>query len=469
MNNKSKLKGLVLAICVGLLIWLVPTPPSLDNKAMLLLAIFVSTILAVILNALPMGAATLMGLTVAVVTKTLSFSYAFAGYTNPIVWLILSAFFIAYGFIHTGLGQRIAYFFVAIFGKKTLGLAYGLSFTELLLAPAIPSVTARSGGIVYPITQALCFAFKSNPDNGTQKKLGSYLIIVVFQATVITSAMFLTAMAANPLAAKFAGDLGIHITWALWAKAAIVPGLVSLLVMPWFIFKIYPPQITETPGAVLFAKEKLAQMGPMKRSEILMSIGFFGLLAMWTFGSFFNISATEAALIGLAFLIITGVIKWSELLKLHNAWETFIWFGALIALAQALKDFGLASYFSSKIAELLTNTNLFVATALLFLIYFYIHYFFASSTAHVSALFLPMLMVAVGLGAPKIPTAILFAAGSSLFGGLTHYGIGPAPILFGSNFVPLKDWWKIGFLVSLVNIAIWAGVGFLWWRFLGLY
>jgi DASS family divalent anion:Na+ symporter len=38
----------------------------------------------------------------------------------------------------------MAYYFIRIFGKGPLGLAYGLNIADLLLAPAIPSNTARA-------------------------------------------------------------------------------------------------------------------------------------------------------------------------------------------------------------------------------------------------------------------------------------------------------------------------------------
>lgn len=60
-------------------------------------------------------------------------------------WLIAIAYFLAGGFIKSGLGNRIAYTIVKAFGKTTLGLTYSLVFAEALLSPAIPSVAARAG------------------------------------------------------------------------------------------------------------------------------------------------------------------------------------------------------------------------------------------------------------------------------------------------------------------------------------
>jgi hypothetical protein len=96
-------------------------------------------------------------------------------------WLIAIAYFLAGGFIKSGLGNRIAYLIVGALGKTTLGLTYALVFAEALLSPAIPSVAARAGGIFFPLAKALCLACGSDPEKGTAKKMGAYVMTTCFQ------------------------------------------------------------------------------------------------------------------------------------------------------------------------------------------------------------------------------------------------------------------------------------------------
>jgi DASS family divalent anion:Na+ symporter len=252
---------LLLTILVGAAIWLSPHPESLDPRAWQLLAIFVATIVGVVARPLPMGAVALLGVVTTVLTGTLSITEALSGFGNRVIWLIVVAFLIARGFIKTGLSMRIAYGFVALLGRRTLGLGYGLVATDLVLAPAIPSNTARAGGVVFPILLSLARVYGSRPDDGSARRIGAFLTKTAYQGTVITSAMFLTAMAANPLAAELAGDLGVEITWGRWALAALVPGLVSLVVVPLVIYRLYPPEIKETPEAAQMARAELKRMG----------------------------------------------------------------------------------------------------------------------------------------------------------------------------------------------------------------
>lgn len=91
---------------------------------------------------------------------------------------------------------------------------------------------------------------------------------VCFQATTISSAMFITAMAANPLAVNLAADaIGITISWGTWALAGIVPGLFALLTMPLLMYIIYPPEKKDTPDAPKVAEQQLAKLGPMSTDE----------------------------------------------------------------------------------------------------------------------------------------------------------------------------------------------------------
>lgn len=280
--------------------------------------------------------------------------------------------------------------------------------------------------------------------------------------------MFMTAMAANPFAAKLVEKTGVEVTWLSWAIYGLVPGLVNLIVIPLFLLKIAPPSIRDTKDAVIKAKEELKGLGPMQRQERLMGFGFILLMALWILGPLIDISAVLSALVGLTFLLVVGVFSWEQLLKLHSAFETFIWFGALLALAEGLSTSGFTAWFGQRVVDLMGGLPMLIGVGILFLVYFYSHYFFASCTAHAGAMLLPFLQGAMALGAPSLPTALAFLYASSLFGCLTHYGIGPAPILFGSGYVSLTEWWRVGLLMSFVHLGVWALVGALWWGALGI-
>ena len=469
MSDYPRAKDLIPPIVVGLGIWLIPAPETVDPKAWRLLAIFVATIVGLITKPLPMGAVAIVGITVVALTDTLTITEALSGFGNRTIWLIAAAFFISRGFIKTGLGNRIAYFFMASAGTTSLGLAYSLAATDLLLAPIIPSNTARGGGVVFPVMRSIADAYGSDPSDGTARRLGSFLTVTCFQSTVITSAMFFTGSAPNPFAASLAADLGVDITWGGWAMAAIVPGLTSLAIVPWLVSKVYPPEIERTPEAADAAKGELRRMGPLKSSERIM-LGIFSLvLFLWVFGNVLGVHSTTAAFVGLSILLLSGTLTWDDILEEEGAWNTMIWMAALVMMAAKLNEMGLIAWFSESVSALFVGVGWGPAFLGLSLIYFYTHYLFASMTAHVSAMYSAFLALSIALGAPPMLAALVLAFFSNLFGGLTHYSTGPAAVLFGSGYVEMADWWKLGGLISVVNIIVWLGVGGLWWKVLGIW
>lgn len=465
-------KGLGYAVLAGLVIWLAPAPAGVTAQAWHLLSIFIGTIVGIIMQPLPLGAVAMIGLGVAMMTKTLTFAAAFSAFASEIPWLIAIAFFLARGFIKTGLGNRIAYIIVGAFGKSTLGLTYSLVFSEAILAPAIPSLAARAGGIFLPLTKALCVACGSNPENGTEKKMGAYVMTTVFQTSCVTSGMFITAMAANPLSVNLAAAaIGHTISWGEWALAASVPGLICLISVPLLLYVFYPPEVKDSPEAPAKAKEELEKLGPMTSDEKIMA-GALGItVALWIFGSSFGVGAVAAALTGLSILLITGVITWKECLGEGPAWDTLTWFAALIAMASYLNKFGLIPWFSKAVVSVVGGLGLAWQPAFLIvvLLYFYSHYLFASGAAHIGAMYTAFLSVAVACGAPPVVSALVLGIFSNLMGCTTHYGIGSAPPFYGAGYVPLPTWWTIGGLLSVFYISVFLGIGGVWWKICGIW
>ncbi len=457
---------LSIAIIVALVIWLIPAPQGVSAGAWHLLAIFVATVVGIILEPLPMGAVALCGIAAVTLTHTLTLRETLSGFSHPVIWLVVIAFFISRGFIKTGLGSRIAYFFMKLLGRRTIGLGYSLIATDLVIAPAIPSITARAGAVIYPIVRSVAEAFDSRPGDGTERKIGAFLILNSFYGNLVTSAMFLTAMAANPLSVQMAADQGIEISWTLWAIAAVVPGFASLLIVPVVLYKLFPPLIKETPRAAEIARNRLAEMGPLKRDEWIMLFTFALLLFLWIFGNRLKVHSAVAALVGLTILLLTRVLTWKDILAEKGAWDTFIWLSTLVMMATYLNNLGLVTWFSGVVGGLFNNTGWLPAFLALSLVYFYSHYFFAGNTAQISSMYAAFLAVALVVGTPPLLAALVLAFFSNLFSSMTHYGTGPAPVLFGAGYVRLADWWKLGAVISVVNIVIWLGIGGIWWRLL---
>ncbi len=464
MRNKVIYLTLV-SILPAIVIWMLEKPEAISLNAWHLFAIFVALVSGVILRPFPMGVMALFALSAATLTRTLSFEEAFSGFSNEIVWLIVFAFFISRGVSATGLGNRLAYKVMSVFGKHTLGLGYALVMTDLALAPTVPSVTARIGGIVYPILRSVVDLFGGNKN----PKLGAFLTQTTFQGSTITSAMFLTAMAGNPLIAELAREHGIEISWVKWMMAAIVPGIISLCIVPYVLFRFFSLDNQKSLDIQEMAKAHLDKIGKVRKKEWIMCFTFLLLMILWILGPWIGMKATIAALLGLVILFLTKILDWKAVLEETAAWDTFIWFATFISFASYLSKFGFTRWFGDMITHNMQGLGWEIGFLLLSLFYFYSHYFFASCVAHIGALYIPFLVVAIGIGTPPFLAALVLAFFSNLMGSLTHYGAGQAPILFSAGHMTILEWWKAGFVISVVNILIWFFVGGLWWKVLGFW
>lgn len=465
----------VLTLLFGAIIWFIPPPSGLAVTAWHMFAIFAATIFAIILKVLPMGAVTMIALIVSALTGVTPLTAkgeqvaALSGFANGTIWLIGIAMFISRAVIKTGLGKRVALWFISKCGSSMLGVAYGLALSDLVLGPGIPSASARGGGIMYPITQSIATAYQSEP-GPTARKAGAFLMLCVSQIDAIVCTMFLTAMAGNPLVAELARSQGVEISWTIWFVGAIVPGIASLILLPLVLWFFYPPELKKTPEIPGIARQELSKMGPMSLAEKILALDFVLLILLWTVGDiFFAIPATLSAFVGLAILLVSNIMSWKNIAEEKTAWDTMFWFAVLVMMANALNKYGMISWISEKIVGYVGHFDWLTVFLLLVLVYFYTRYFFASAMAHISAMYLAFLAVAISVGTPPLFAALVLGYTSNLSMGLTQYSGGPGPALFGSGYNTTGQWWGVSFIVSIASILIWLLLGGAWMKLVGFW
>ena len=468
-TGAERLRGFAILLAIYCaIVYLFPKPASVKPEGWRLFAIFITTVVGSIIEPIPGGALVLLAVTLSSVLGGLTLVSALGGYGDPTVWLVMAAFFISRALINTGLARRIALFFVRLFGKSSLGVSYALCVSDMVLAAIIPSNGARSGGVILPITRSIADLYGSQP-GPTAALLGTFLFTAVSQGICVSAAMFFTGQASNALAAKIATDAGYAITWSSWFVAGLVPGLLSLLVVPWIVMRLSPPQIRETPAAREFANDELRKLGPLSGNEKILSCVFVAVCMLWVSSGITKVDVAIPALFGAVFLIATGVLSWDDVRGEKAAWDIFIWYGGLVRLGKALNDTGVTNEFATWVAGVFSGTNWVTMFAFALLIYFYAHYAFASITAHILAMYPAFLAVLAAKGAPLGLVAFAFACFTNLAAGLTHYGTTPSPMFYAHGYVPMATWWRVGLIVSVVNITIWSTAGFAWWKFVGFW
>lgn len=522
-SEPRSLVGLAICVAAGAVLWAMPTPEGLTTPAWHIFAVFAATILSFLIRPLPMGPCVLLGLLAltasgdmrlatdeyaivlagqaegataeevaaarvwlaehdtldsAGVKKALARSLA--GFADTTSWLVVSAFMISGAMIRSGLGRRIALSMVTLFGRTTLGLGYALGAAELVLAPFVPSNTARGGGVMAPIVNSLSQVLGSRPDPSSPemgpKRAGEYLVLVGAQANLVTAAMFLTGMAANPLVNKAAEDVfgpEATLSWGQWLLGSSVPGLLSLALLPLLIYWLAPPEATASGAARDKAKSDLEEMGPWSTSQLLMGVILIAMLTLWMTAPVqkmvlgFALHTTLVALLGVAAIVILRVDSWKEITSNAGAWDALIWLGGLVSMANALRETGFTAWFADSVGAHVTGLSPLVLAVTLTLVYFLSMYAFSMLTGHIMAFAGVFFATALAAGAPPLLMVALIAYFSNLCGCTTNYSTGPVVIYYGLGYVSAPKWFYVGFLVGLMHLVIWLGVGLPYWKLLG--
>jgi len=465
----SKVWKLGICILVAVVILLLPVPAGLSPGAWKLFAMYLAAIFGLVLR--PFDEAVI--LLAAIAISGLAFGNIgglLSGYASSSAWLVFSAFMIGTAFTSTGLGRRVAYVLIGKFGRTTLRLGYVAAVTDLAISPATPSNTARTGGIVYPIFQNIAVALDSKP-GPTARRIGAYLTLTLSYISFTTGYTFLTAMAPNVLILSFAKSiLKVDADWLLWAKAAIVPGLVTLFLIPWVVHKLYPPEIKAINNEMM-AKKGLAELGPMSTREKTLAILFVLAVLGWALGSFLKIDATSVAVGFVAACLLTGVVTWDNILTSKSAWSTFIWFGGIIGLADALAKAKFFEWLAKLIAANVSFAGIhpLVVIAALVLCSLAVRYLFASMSAYVASMLPVLFTIALVANVPLLPFVFLIAFAGGYGCSLTHYGGALSPVLFGTGYIDQVTWWRIGAMVALMSFITTFVIGLFWWKMVGIW
>ena len=454
-------------VVLGVGIWFLPHPEPVTAQAWHLFAIFITAIVAVIVNALPILVAAILALSATALTHTLEPDQAYAGFSEGFILLIVAAFMVARGVVNSGFGQRIALLLISRFGQSTLRLGYCLAVADAIIAPAFPSNTAR-GAVLYPIAYSLSVDSGSRPDDGTRRRLGSFLMMLGIVSLTISSALWLTAMAANPAGARLAEEFGLKISFGSWFLAALAPSLAALVIIPYVLYKIFPPDLKATPDAPGAAADRLAAMGPMSPAEWITGSVFFLMVTGWALSSRLGIDATAIAFLGLGVLMVTGVYRMEDLRSEGEALGILIWFSVLYTLSTALNQLGFMTYLGDLMANQLEGLSWPVVYAALVCLYVLIHYLFVSQSAQLLALFGIFMGVATNAGVPAALMAFMLLFATNFFAAITPQASSANVIFIGSEYITQREVYRVGGLITLANLVVFMVVGTPWILFLGL-
>lgn len=460
-------------LVMGTALALLPVPQGLSANAWRFFALFAAVTVGIMAEPLPPAAVGLTGVVLAAVLGLVRSSpaeatrWALSGFSNSTIWLIFAAYMFALGYSKTGLGKRIALRLIRAMGKQTLGLGYAIALADLLLAPFTASNTARSGGTIYPVIRNIPELYGSRPGEESARKIGSYLMYTALAAQCVTSSLFLTALAPNVLAVSLIAEtIQAPISWTTWFVGFAPAGIALFILVPILLYKIYPPEIKESPDAPRWAGEELRKMGPITRKEITLLLLVITALLLWIGGAKY-MDATVAAILIVVLMVVLRVVSWNEVIGNAQAWNVLVWFATLVTLASGLVETRFVDWVARSLAPTFAGLSLVAAVVLLVGAFFFLHYLFATITAHTTALVPVFLGVAVTIpGVSPTAWALLLGYSLGLMGILTPYATGPSPIYYGSGYIRGRDFWIFGLLLGLIFFLVSVGIVVPWLAFL---
>jgi L-tartrate/succinate antiporter len=465
----------ILPLAIGAAIALVPAPDGLSANAWHYFALFVTVIGALITEPAPPATIGVAGVIVAAMlglvrdTPAQSAQWALSGFGNATVWLIFAGYMFTLGYTETGLGKRIALHLVRLLGHSTLGLGYAVALADLALAPFTASATARSAGTIFPVVRQIPELYNSRPDDGTARRLGAYVLYTALVASFVTSSMFITALAPNTLALTvMRQSAGVEVSWVDWFVGFAPVGFTLLAVVPYILYKIYPPEIRTAPEAPRWAADQLRTMGPMTRRELSLLVLVLFALGLWI-GAIEHVEPAITAMLVVLLMVAVRVVSWQDVIGHAQAWNVLIWFATLVTLAGGLAETRFVQWLAQSMAPTFESVSLSTAIVLVVGAYFFLHYFFASITAHAASLLPVFIGIAVTIpGLSSTQWALLLAYPLGLMGVLTTYTAGHNPIYYGSGYISRQAFWALGLTLGLFFFVVYLAIAVPWLSYLGV-
>ncbi len=451
----------IATILLAAALWWTPPPTELTLQAWRLFVIFAVAIFSVVINALPILTASVFAVSAAVLTGLLSPDDAYSGFANGTILLIVVAFLVANAVVKCGLSARGGHWMVSRFGRSTLGLSYSIFVLDAVIAPAFPSNTARSG-VLYPLAFSLADAAGAKPNQPDRQRLGAFLMYSGIASLSVSSALWLTAMAANPLGTEIARGMGVEIGFGRWLLAASVPSLCAMALLPVVLYRIIGPEVRTTPDAPAAASKALASLGPLSRQELIVLVVFVGMVILWAAAATMGLDSTAIAFLGLGALLATGAITAKDIAQQGDVLATFIWFAVLFTLSSQLNRLGFMGFLGGRLASALSSLASPTAGLILVVGYILLHYLFVSQTAHLLALFGVFLDVGVRLGVHPVVLAFQLLFATNYFSVITPQGSSANLLFAGSGYLSQAELYRLGAITTAVSFIVYAVVGTPW-------
>lgn len=429
-----------------------------------MLAIFCSSIVLWITEAVQSYLASLLVILAIVLCGVTTQKEAFAQLGHPVMWLNILSFVLASMLVKTRVAKRFALWFVLRFGKSASGIFFSFLVINVVLSMFISATTVKAT-ILLPIFMVVAAIFGAS--QGERNNFGRNLVLQnLFQINIGASA-FMTGSGANLLAVSLLMGAYSNLSFGYsdWLIAAF-PLAMLLLVIGWWVgsrifFPLSPeerkPQIK---GGMDRLRNELNSMGKMTFDEYKAIAIFVGVLLLWVTGEWHGIDETTVAFMGaiVALMPGIGVVKWNDV---DIPWHLMLFSAGAYTLGSGLNATDLPAVLINAGMEAIgitDQTPFFVLYLLLTGLMLFSGLIFQSKTMR-TLIFVP---IAIGVeqqfGLPplslSLPIALLIEHVYVL-----PFNSKPAALLYTTNHYSWSDTFKFGItmmFIAWIMILIWG-------------
>jgi anion transporter len=337
---------LAIAIAVGLVVGLMPTPQGLTHNAQLVLAIVAFAIVLWAAEVMNNGVASILMMALLIAVAKVPPPRALSGFSDPAFWTLVAVLYYGFAMRKTGLAERISYWILSLFPGSYAGILTAFFVIGLVLAMGIPSMTVRTS-IMAPIAWALVQTLGLKP----RSRGAALIMITVIEMAVVPGLAFELGSLNGPVVIKMFGEKHIPLTQGSYFEVMALPTLILcgliLVVNQWLL----------RPEAKLstsrdFVRGKLAALGSLKRQELITAIVVVVSIFLWATQSTPNQTRLHPfpsyviGMVALTVFALAGILQDSDIAT-GVSWTLLLFLGGIFGLQAVIPDNKITDWLAS--------------------------------------------------------------------------------------------------------------------------
>ncbi len=438
-----------------------------------MLAIFISSIILWMTQAIPNYLTSLMLIISLVLTGVLSEKTAYAQLGHPVMWLNIMSFVLASMLVVTGLAKRFALWLILRFGKNASTIFLSFIVINMILSAFISATTAKAA-ILLPIFMVIAAVYGAQGGKN-RNNFGRSIVLQNLLCINLGAGAFVTGSGANLLgAALIGGAISGSVFFADW-MLAMFPFMLTMMFIGYIVaMKIFFPlspqeRLPQIEGGMERLRDEYKKLGPVTMLEKKSAVIFVAILGFWATDSLHGISPTAVAFVGaiIALLPKYGIVEWNEV---DVPWHLMLFSAGAYTLGAGLDATDLPAItvnaFFNQLGIgneshfwvlYLSLTGLMIFSALLF-----------QSKTMRAMIFIP---IAIGVANRFGFTVISLALPVAFM--IEHvyvlpFNSKPAALLYETDHYSLADTFKFGLTMMVIAWILNIIAGETWFRYLGI-